>query len=68
MIDRKIHTTQERRANQDGQWIKVTTLWIGEIWIKIRPKRVKLPNSYDDIMRTDWKHRSWKRHRKTQYH
>lgn len=59
---RAIQTTQERRANQGGQWLKE----FGDYKIKIR--RTNLPNSWDDIMRTDWRHRTWKRHRLTQYH
>lgn len=37
--------------------------------IKIRPRRkpLALPNLWDDVPRGDWGHRSWKRHRKTQY-
>jgi len=61
---RAIQTTQELRANQGGQWIKDQ----GEYRIKIRGRRLNLPNSWDDIMRTDWSHRCWKRHRKHQYH
>jgi hypothetical protein len=29
---------------------------------------VKLINAWDDIVRGDYGHRSWKRHRRTQYH
>jgi len=51
---RQIRTTAERRANQD--------------W-PVRPSRRphRLPNAWDDIIRDDHGHRSWKRHRKTQY-
>ena len=63
LCHRAIQTTQERRVNQ-GQWNKDQ----GEYRIKIRGRRTRLPNSYDDVMRTDWKHRCWKRHRLNQYH
>ncbi len=35
--------------------------------IKIRKVRRDLPTRWDDIPRGDYKHRSWKRHRNTQY-
>lgn len=40
-----------------------------EYGIRVRPRRNKanLPNSWDDVGRTDWDDRSWKRHRKTQW-
>lgn len=60
---RNIRTTQERRANQGGQWL----VWDGHR-IKIRGRRTTLPNAWDDIPRGDWSHRSWKRHRRNQYH
>ena len=47
-------TTQERRANQDGYARKKRCLH-------------HLPSAWDDIGRSDWRDRSWKRHRKTQY-
>ncbi len=61
---RAIKTTQEIRANQDGQWVKGDF----DFMVKIRGRRRNIPNSWDDIMRTDWSHRCWKRHRHTQYH
>ena len=64
MCLRNIRTTQERRANQDGQWVGNDF----GMKIKIRGRRLKLPNAWDDIPRRDWNHRSWKRHRLTQYH
>ena len=60
---RNIRTTQERRANQGGQWIEDQGFLI---FAKIR--RTHLPNAWDDIIRRDYKERSWKRHRNTQYH
>lgn len=51
-MHRKISTTQERRYNQEG-------------WC--RGKRRRLPNSWDDIPRNDWRCRSWKRHRSHQW-
>ncbi len=62
---RQPRTTQERRANQNGQFIKE---WDGFV-VKIRGGRLNLPNAWDDIIRGDWSHRKcWKRHRKVQYH
>ena len=51
---RRISTTQERRANQDGM---------------CRPSRKphRLPNAYDDIVRKDIDDRSWKRYRDHQW-
>lgn len=64
MCLRNMRTTQERRANQGGQWIKDQGVIIP---IKIRPRRVKLINAWDDIVRGDYNTRSWKRYRITQY-
>lgn len=66
MCLRNMRTTQERRANQCGPWINKDHGVV--IPIKIRPGRVKLINAWDDIIRGDYNCRSWKRHRKTQYH
>lgn len=61
---RNIYTTQERRANQGGQFI---TEWYG-FSVRIRGGRLNLPNSWDDLMRGDWSHRKcWKRLRSNQY-
>lgn len=58
-------TTQERRYNgkrgicyDDGEYV-----------VKIRCKRSQpmLPSLWDDIIRQDGCHRTWKRHRNTQY-
>ena len=38
-----------------------------EYKIKIRKRRVKLPTSWDDKARSDWRDRSWKRYRKHQW-
>lgn len=35
--------------------------------IKIRKKRKNIPNYWDEIIRSDYKHFSWKRNRKTQW-
>lgn len=58
------HTTQERRANGKRAFI-----FHDEYKVLIRPKRnlVNLVDCRDDLVRQDFKHRSWKRHRKTQY-
>lgn len=57
-------TTQERRANGRRNW-----MWIEGFRIKLRPCRnmINLIDTYDDPLRGDWNHRTWKRHRKTQY-
>lgn len=57
-------TTQERRANG-----KRDILDIDGYKIRLRGKRnlTNLPEAWDDIGRSDWRHHSWKRHRKTQY-
>ena len=61
---RAVQTTQERRQAGRRGFIE-----IDEHRIKVRPKRneVRLANFWMDIPRNDWRHRSWKRHRKTQY-
>ena len=57
-------TTQERRATG-----KRDSLHIDEYKVRIRARRnfTTLSSSWDDVFRGDWKNRSWKRHRKTQY-
>jgi len=57
-------TTQERRANG-----RRDRLNIEGCVIKLRPSRnmTNLTDTYDDPWRRDWNHRSWKRHRKTQW-
>lgn len=62
---RRIHTFAEHRDNEgllrdeDAQEYRVIP----------RPKRVSmnLPNSWDDIGRSDYRNKNWKRHRKTQW-
>lgn len=51
---RHIGTTPERRANQDG-------------WCRPARRPHVLPNAWDDLMRGDRNHRTWKRHRKHQW-
>ena len=62
---RRPRTTQERRTTQCRDHI------FGHGWlrIKVRSKRnaKNLPNSYDDLSFSYWGHRSWKRHRHTQW-
>jgi hypothetical protein len=53
---RKIQTIQERRWNEAHKDL-----------VKIRGNRKKLPDDWEDIPRSDINHRSWKKHRKTQY-
>lgn len=57
-------TTNERRQCTRRNW-----LWFDDYRIRLRPSRnqINLPDTYDDVLRNDWGHRSWKRHRKTQY-
>lgn len=58
---RRIRTTHERR------WAHA---WDDEEFApKVRSRRNarNLPNSWDDIPRFDWRHRSWKRYRKHQW-
>lgn len=38
-----------------------------EFRVKVRAKRRNLPTLYDDIIRGDYDHRTWKRHRKKQW-
>ena len=61
---RSPRTTQERRAN-GRRSIHVD----GEYVVRLRPCRSmrNLVDAWDDVFRNDWSHRSWKRHRKTQY-
>lgn len=47
-------TTSEKRANQDG-------------WCRGKRSTASLPDVYDDICPATDGHRSWKRHRRTQY-
>lgn len=51
---RNMRTTQERRANQDG-------------FCRAKRRANVLVNAWDDVVRQDMDHRSWKRHRKHQY-
>lgn len=51
---RNPRTTQEKRANQGG-------------WRRAKRKPKNLPNAWDDILRSDMNHRTWKRHRRTQW-
>lgn len=64
-IFRNPKTTQERRINGSRcQW-----LLIDEYQIKCKPSRSlkNLPESWDDVIRSDWNSRNWKNYRKTQY-
>ena len=60
---RRPRTLQERRETK--------ALHIDEdlqdLNIKIRKRREKLPTSWDDICRMDYRNHNWKRHRDTQY-
>jgi hypothetical protein len=47
-------TTQERRH-------------VERDWACVRPKRRRLPHTWDDLIRGDLGHRSWKRHRLFQW-
>lgn len=40
-----------------------------DYYVEVRAKRnnTNLPDSWDDINRSTWGHRSWKRHRKTRW-
>lgn len=40
---------------------------VNELKIKIRKRCTKLPTSWDDDMRSDWRDKSWKRFRKHQW-
>ena len=53
---RKIKTFQERKES----------IYSKE-YIRAKRNYTNLPNSWDDITRKDFKDRSWKRHRKTQW-
>ena len=61
---RRPRTTQERRANGKRHFLKVD-----DYKVKIRPRRnqANLVEAWDDLMHSYWGHRSWKRHRKTQW-
>ena len=61
---RRPRTTQERRATG-----KKDILRIDAYGVRIRARRnsSNLPNTWDDVHRRDYRNRSWKRHRKTQY-
>lgn len=61
---RKPRTTQERRANGKRGFLE-----INDYKIKLRPNRSmsNLVEAWDDLMFSYWGHRSWKRHRKTQW-
>lgn len=63
-IMRHPRTTQERRANG-----KRDTLHIDGYDVRLRGRRsfANLPEARDDIIRGDYKRKSWKKHRKTQY-
>ena len=58
------HTTQERRANGKRAFI-----FHDEYKVSVRPSRnfVNLVDYRCELGRQDLRHRSWKRHRKTQY-
>lgn len=62
---RNPHTTQERRATG-----KRMVLHIDGYAVHIRARRnaSNLPTNYDDMIRSDMGHKTWKRHRDTQYH
>jgi|LakMenE01Jun11ns_1017448.scaffolds.fasta_scaffold8523918_1 hypothetical protein len=65
MYHRKPRTTQERRANGPRcQWV-----WHDEYRVKYRARRsmCMLVEAWDDLPRSDYNFRSWKRHRRTQY-
>ena len=61
---RRPRTTQERRVNGKRHFLE-----IDGYKIKIRPRRnqANLVEAWDDLMHSYWGHRSWKRHRKTQW-
>lgn len=61
--DRHPRTLQERRETKALHKDED----LADLKIKIRVRREKLPTSWDDIPRGDYSHRTWKRHRKTQY-
>lgn len=63
-MHRRPRTTQERRANGKRHFLE-----IDDHKIKIRPRRnqANLVEAWDDLMHSYWGHRSWKRHRKTQW-
>lgn len=60
---RDIRTTQERRS-----WFSfIMSMSDYPQWIKRRRSNKHVPNSWDDIIRSDLYDRSWKLNRKTQY-
>lgn len=58
---RAMRTTQERRLSQEHL--------LDPLAPRVRPKRnmVNLPDSWEDVARSDLKEQNWKRQRKTQY-
>lgn len=75
-------TTQERRHNEgnfiDVLWDDFNPHEVYDYWchpdeglvlhrIRVRAKRRRLPNAWDDLMRGDIDHRSWKRHRRSRW-
>lgn len=56
---RYVHTTNERRQNQNIDFEELQGFHV--------KTRKNLPNSWDDIVRTDHNDRSWKTSRKTQW-
>lgn len=58
---RRPRTQAERRMNQTG------AREAGVPAPRGRRNEHHLPSSWDDISRSDWHERSWKRHRRTQY-
>ena len=63
---RSIKTFGERRENTFCNKSDEDARFYG---VRARARRCghNLPEPWDDIGRSDWGHRSWKRHRKTQY-
>ena len=61
---RNPRTTQERRVN--GKRSQIT---VDGYEVKIRAKRsqASLPCAWEDLLRSDDHHFTWKRHRKKQY-
>ena len=56
---RRPRTTQERRAYLRDE---------SSVRLRARRSAKNLPNAWDDIVRSDiFDHKSWKRHRRTQY-
>lgn len=65
MFIRRPKTTAERRQNQSRNG----NLEIDGYRIKVRARRNSnnLVDSWDDLIFAAWRHRSWKRHRKSQW-